>query len=138
MAKSDPFMQQHKDLVALVTSVAGQLDATKLSAAPAAAAVHSQLSTMAGKLKVHLGMEDTVLYPAMLANPATKATAEKFKSEMGGIKTVFDGYLKKYPTPAAISANAAGFVADTKGLFDALGKRVQRENTELYPAFDRS
>ena len=33
-------------------------------------------------------------------------------------------------------ADAAGFIAETEGLFAALGQRVQRENTELYTLVD--
>jgi hypothetical protein len=133
MAKSDAFRSQHKELLDIV----GKLQPLVPQAATKAADIRNLLTLLGGKVTMHLQMEDTVLYKAMLANAATKPTAEKFQKEMGGIKDAFVGFLNKYATPAAIQGNPAGFAADIGGIVKALGGRIQREESELYPAFDK-
>lgn len=134
MAKSDVFKAQHKDLLNLVN----QLAPLAPNAAAKAADIRTLLGQLAGKVTQHLAMEDMVLYKNMLANPATKPIAERFQREMGGIASVFTGFVGKYATPAAIQANPSGFAAEFNGLVKALGDRIKREEAELYAAFDKS
>lgn len=134
MAKSDMFRTQHKELLDLVGKMVPLLNPQSVT--DKAADIRTALTALAGKLTMHLQMEDTVLYAKMLADPKGKPTADRFQHEMGGIKTAFTGYLAKYGTPAAISGNAAGFIADTQGIVKALGDRIKKEEGELYPLFD--
>lgn len=55
---------------------------------------------------------------------------------MAGIKPVVAAYAKKW-NEDAIRKDAQGFCTETRGLFAALGGRIQRENTELYALVDR-
>lgn len=136
MSRSDSFRSQHGEILQMVKEIAPLLNLAQL--AQDAGAVRGMLTKLAGKLSVHLAMEDKSLYPLMLANgdPRVKGTAQRFSDEMGGIKQVFEQYSKKWPTPSAIQGNPEAFVKETKGLFDALGKRITRENNELYPLYD--
>ena len=134
MAKSDAFRSQHKELLDLV----GKIQPLVPQAATKATDIRNLLTQLGGKVQMHLQMEDNVLYKAMLANAATKPVAERFQKEMGGIKDAFMGFMGKYATPAAIQGNPAGFAADIGGIVKALGGRIQREESELYPAFDKT
>lgn len=136
MARTDNFRRQHDDILALANELAALLDPAKL--AQDAAPARSKLATLAGKLKVHLAMEDQSLYPtaAASAQPELSALAVRYQNEMGDIKEAFEAYLAKWPSPTAIQANPDGFVADTKGIYGALAERVRKENTELYPLVD--
>ncbi|MDE2310293.1 MAG: hemerythrin domain-containing protein, partial [Betaproteobacteria bacterium] len=98
--------------------------------------IHAALDRLARKISMHLQVEDIVLYNLMQADPKVKATADRFQREMVDIKTALTGYLGKYATPEAIAANTAGFIADTQGILKALGDRIRREESELYPMFD--
>jgi hemerythrin-like domain-containing protein len=95
---------------------------------------------MAGKVKIHLATEDKVLYPNLEKHKDAKVQqmAKQFAAEMGQIKTVFEAYLAKYPTAQAIESHAADWVKETKDLFTVLGKRIERENNELYAAADKA
>lgn len=134
MAKSDMFRNQHKELLDIVGKITPLLNPQAVK--DKSADIRAALTGLAGKITMHLQVEDTVLYAKMLADPKAKATAERFQREMGGIKTALTGYLGKYATPVAIAANPAGFIADTQGIVKALGDRIKREESELYPLFD--
>ena len=134
MAKADMFRTQHKELLDLVGKVTLLLNPQSVK--DKSADIRATLTALSGKINMHLQVEDSVLYTKMLADPKGKPTAERFQREMGGIKTALTGYLGKYATPAAIAANPSGFIADTQGIIKALGDRVKKEESELYPLFD--
>ncbi len=136
MANTQQFRQQHDDLLTIATKMAESFDVDSLSRD--AKEMRALLSELAGKLKVHLAMEDKHLYPKLLAHEdiAVRTTAQKFIDEMGGIAQVFTTYLDRWPHAKAIQGNAAGFIEETKGLFNALGNRINRENNNLYPLLE--
>lgn len=136
MAKSDSFKSQHQDLLQVVGQMTPLLDTGKLG--KDANEVRNLLSRLAGKITVHLSMEDKVLYPAMLSHSdaKVKATAQKFINEMGGIATAFTQYNDKWKTASTIQTNPDGFIRETKGIVDALGARITKENNELYTLYD--
>ena len=133
MSRTDNLKRQHQEIVKIVTEISGYLIPDRAKAD--APKVHTLLSSLAGKLKLHLATEDKILYPELLKHndEKVKVVTKKFMTEMGTIGAVFEGYLGKWKTPADIQNNPAGFVADTKGLFDVLAKRVTKEEAELYP-----
>lgn len=137
MSATDTYRRQHEDLVKVVVEISGYLDPEK--AKKDAAQVSALLSRLVGKLKIHLAMEDESLYPKLLAHadPKVKEIATRFQKEMGTMKPVVEGFAKKWGSAMAIQGNPAEFVKETKGLFDALGKRVEKENNELYATFDK-
>lgn len=136
MALTDRFRAQHAVLVGIVTEMSALLDVELL--AQDASRVRRLLSSLTGKLIVHLAIEDQSLYPVLLDgdDQKAKALAQQFKDEMSVIKAAFEKYVKKWPTAAAIQAEAAEFVRDTQVVFAALKERVEKENNELYPMID--
>ncbi len=101
-------------------------------------ALRTLLSGLAGKLSVHLAMEDKALYPRMIeANHAdSKALAQKFMNEMGGLGDAFSAYNKKWQA-SMIGSDPAGFAKETQAVFGALARRIEREDNELYPLADQ-
>ena len=136
MARTDRLRKQHVELVKVVEILSGYLNEANI--AQDAAGARTAMSELAGKLGVHLSMEDKVLYPEMIkcADPKTKATAEKFVLEMGDIATAFTAYNGKWTIPF-IGADPASFIKETKGIFEVLSKRIAREEGELYPLADQ-
>ena len=136
MVRTQSYRDQHEHLLALAGKLGGLL-AKPDEAFPAPEARHL-LSEIAGKLNVHLAMEDKHLYPSLLihADATVQSTAKRFIDEMGGIATVFKAYLADWPTPMAISQNPTKFRASTQGILQALGTRIQKENAELYALVD--
>jgi hypothetical protein len=135
MAYTDNFKRQHQELLAMVGEIAG-----KLKSDPAdAKALRALLSGLAGKLTVHLAMEDKALYPrlAQVNVDNSRAMAATFQKEMGGLAGAFADYNQKWQQNA-ILADPAGFARATQEVFGALGRRIARENAELYPLADRA
>ena len=56
--------------------------------------------------------------------------------EMGDLALAFDAHMKTWASNTAVSNAAAAFTEQTKGIFNALSKRIHRENTQLYPVAD--
>lgn len=137
MARTDNFRQQHRELAAIVKNIEVKLNPATLPAD--ADEVRKLLSTLAGKLSVHLAMEDKNLYPAMIqSNHAeAKQSAEKFMAEMGTLAGVFKDYTKKWPAPEAIKADPNGFCEQTRTVFKAMDECIQREESILYNLADK-
>lgn len=136
MLRTQNYRDQHEQLLGLAGELGGLLSSPD-NAFPATQARHI-LSEIAGRLTVHLAMEDKHLYPNLLqhTDTAVRQTAERFVNEMGGIATVFKTYLANWPSADAVARNPAGFRSATQGILKALGGRIQQENTVLYPLMD--
>ena len=136
MAATDSFRKQHAELAEIVKQIETALVPQKLTSDPSP--VRPLLSSLIGKLSIHLAMEDNALYPRLKdhANAEVRETATKFMTEMSGIKPVVEKYAQTW-TDDAIRKNAQGFCTETRGLFTALADRIKRENTELYVMVDR-
>lgn len=138
MAITDAYRRQHIELADLMQAITTKLD-DKALANGGAKEARDLLSKLAGKLLVHLAAEDQALYPRMMAsqNAEISTIADHFQKEMGGLKQAFERYYGAWNTVEAIRSDPAGFIDATGKVFEALGKRVDRENTYLYPLADR-
>lgn len=137
MGNTDVFRDQHRELLAIAGELAGNLNLTIIK--NESENVRSILSRLAGKLKVHLAMEDKSLYPALLrtSDAEVKALTRKFMDEMGGIAVVFTKYKDKYPGPSSLKSDPEGFITETKTIIAALKARIDKEDNQLYPLVDR-
>ncbi|KAA3614712.1 MAG: hemerythrin domain-containing protein [Calditrichaeota bacterium] len=137
MARTDNYRQQHNDLLEVATQISGKLNAQQLS--EDASEVRRLLSTLLGKLRIHLATEDKALYPQLLSSTSddAKHLAKRFIDEIGGIGEVVGQYSKKWSSPLHIQKDSAAFVSETKSLFGALANRIEKENNELYDYVDK-
>jgi iron-sulfur cluster repair protein YtfE (RIC family) len=135
MGQAQMFRSQHEDLLAVVNELSGLLGS---KTGENAGEIRHQLSTFAGKVKVHLSMEDQYLYPKLVQSQDVKIRelATGYAQEMGGIRDTLLGYLGRWTTAARIQADPAGFTSETQQLFQVLGQRIQRENNQLYPLLE--
>jgi hypothetical protein len=134
MGFTEKFRTQHSEILAIAKDMT-----TELKGEGDAAVLRKLLSNLAGKLNFHLAMEDQALYPRLMErkDADAKGMAKKFMDEMGGLGKVFGTYNDKWQV-SAIRKDPAGFASETQAVFAALTKRIQRENTELYPLADRT
>ena len=138
MARTDKFREQHADILKIATDLKGHLDEAKL--AEDASAARSRMSTLLGKLLLHLSAEDEFLYPELKKSnePAVVSVVERFQREMGGLSKAVSVWADRWPTPSSIKANPRAFVGETRVVLTALGDRVQREHKDLYPLLDKA
>lgn len=132
------YQEQHKELLAM----AGELNALLVQGTleKEGGPARQILGELAGKLTVHLAMEDKVLYPTLLNSGRKEAAdlAQRYLDEMGGIKQAFTAYLAAWPSGSAIQKDPAGFITQTKGIIAAVGKRIEAEEKHLYPAAEKA
>ena len=93
------------------------------------------LGTISGSLKIHLGLEDNNLYPELIksSDPAVQQKARDFQEEMGGLKKAFTEYASAWMSPMNIKNDPQAFIQQTQEVFGAVAKRIEREESELYP-----
>ena len=127
------YKKHHEDIVAKVVELAGKLKPEVIAADPDG--VHALLAEIAAMLSIHLAMEDNVLYPTILekGSDAGKKIARDFSTEMGNIKQIFGAYVGRWSSINTLIEKSNEFIKETEGLIAALGDRVARENSELYP-----
>ena len=137
MALTDTLKRQHHELEVIVATIHKQM-ASKETIKENAREVRRLLSKLAGKLKMHLAMEDKILYPKLLDSDETnnKRTAKEFLDEMGQIGELFGQYLNNYATEKEIYEDIEGFIYNSNGLFKCLAERIEKEDKILYPLAD--
>jgi hypothetical protein len=130
------YRSQHAELLA----VAGALEALLGFDAPRPGAARDVLARLAGKLTVHLRMEDQGLYPELLASQdeAVRETARAFQAEMGGLREGADALLRRWLGPGVIDRAPAAFAAEARPILGALARRIAAEDTQLYPLAERT
>ncbi|MBN8530323.1 MAG: hemerythrin domain-containing protein [Alphaproteobacteria bacterium] len=134
MLRTESFRIQHKEIAELMISIENNLPLLPQEAE----SLRRKLSELAGKLSVHLAMEDKSLYPAMVnsASEEARTTATVFMHDMGDLAATFKAYTTRWPGADAIREDTGGFVNETRKVFQALRNRVAREETVLYPLAD--
>jgi len=128
--------KQHKDLLALFTSLTDNLD--EEISAEKAQSLREKISHLSSLLKEHFLLEDDFLYPTLKKRPQAEIRdlAYQFAIELGGIKNAFINYYEKYNTPERIAETAADFNSETKAIAIALSNRIKKEDNELFPLLE--
>jgi len=134
---TEKFRRQHQDLLDLAAEIGGHLTPARL--AGEAGEVRRLFAQLAGRLNVHARMENQALYPRLLAHPEAEIRehAAALFGEVGGIYDALGAFLQAWPTAAAIEAAPGDFIRQAMRVFRLLGKRMLREEAELYPLVDR-
>lgn len=137
MGFTDSFKRQHSEILENATKISNLLE-TETIIHHADEAINL-LTALSGKLSAHLTMEDNVLYPKLYEHKHedVRNTAKEFFDEMGGLTDVFEKYCNKWIDINAIKKQPDDFITETQGLFDALAKRIEREDNILYPMADQ-
>lgn len=103
-----------------------------------AEACRSNIAKLAGILKIHLAMEDSALYPRMLAHPeaAVRETAAEYQRSMGQLAPAFEAFYEKWRRHGAIESAPEEFASAWRGIVDALNQRMDLEDANLYDLVD--
>jgi methyl-accepting chemotaxis protein len=133
---TDGYRRQHGELLSIVHRMVELFDGGTLAADGEPA--RALLVELTGKIRLHLAREDEKLYPALLAHsdPAVRAMTTRYIDEMGDLAAAYQQFAVAWPTALAISKNADEFERQARGVFGALGDRINRENQEFYAMAD--
>ncbi|HZO92647.1 MAG TPA: hemerythrin domain-containing protein [Candidatus Baltobacteraceae bacterium] len=114
--------------------------AAKMAAAADPAEQRTLLAQFAGQVKMHLKAEDDSLYPRLLAHAdgEVRNKAAELQRTMGLLAATFQAFYEKWIKPGAITANVAAYGAELRAVVDALAKRMDMEDRELYDLAERA
>jgi hypothetical protein len=104
-----------------------------------AAPITQLLLAMSASIKLHLAVEDRVVYPAFMASkqPALQALGRSYQEEMGGLAQRYMAFARRWNLANRVAAQPDAFRAEANEVFKALFLRTRREEAELYPAYAR-
>lgn len=136
MSATAGFRRQHEELEAAAFELLQGLvpDAPPLDAAE----MRRKLARFTGKLKLHAAMEEEALYPRLLhhADQALREKAQQLLDDVGPLYGAYFAFSGRWMQAAAIEEDPAVFRGDLFRVLKLLGKRLRRENAELYPLVD--
>jgi hypothetical protein len=94
--------------------------------------------SMSSVIKLHLVVEDTVLYPALRnsSNAVLSRMGMQFQSEMKTIADKYEAFVHRWNTSAKVAQDPEGFRADANQVLKILHGRIRREDREFYPEIE--
>jgi hemerythrin len=136
MTATQKYRAQHAELFALVTQITSLLHDVNLS--KKVAEIRNLISSLAGKLSIHLAMEDKRLYPKLMAhsNPDVRTLSKRYSEEMGALSGDFMHFNQRWLTAKLIEKDLAKFVGEMTLVLAALLTRIEKENNHLYELVD--
>lgn len=131
----DKFKQQHVDILG---NIAMLRQLVKDGIIENAEKISKLIISMSSTIKLHLAVEDSVLYPALQsANNATVARmGQQFQSEMEAIAAAYLNFARTWNSVTSVSRDPEGFRADANIVLKVLHARMCKENTVFYPAIE--
>lgn len=131
----DKFKQQH---IGILGCIAALRQCTQAGIGANADEIARLIISMSSIIKLHLAVEDKILYPALQAgkNVALAKMGQRFQDEMKAIASTYIGFAGKWNTAASVSADPEGFRAAANHVLKLLHERMQKENTDFYPTIE--
>ena len=128
---------QHEACLAIVEDI--QARSRHIADRPAAVEITLMLARLTGILRIHLALEDEILYPALrnAPDPRIAEMAERFWQDMGGLADAFLDFVDRWKRADALLADAEGFRIESTRVFKALTDRIDHEHAEIYPMAER-
>ncbi|QAU33129.1 hemerythrin domain-containing protein [Janthinobacterium sp. 17J80-10] len=133
--KIDKFKVQHEKIYGCIDSLRNYAVTGIAENAPAIARLVISMSSV---IKLHLAVEDTVLYPAlkMSANARLAKKGGEYQAEMKAIAEKYQGFARRWNTSDAVTCDPEGFRADANRVLKMLHERIRREDREFYPEIE--
>jgi iron-sulfur cluster repair protein YtfE (RIC family) len=131
----DKFKQQHIDILSCISALR---DMVRSGIESNAAEIAKLIISMSSIIKLHLAVEDKILYPALQsANNASLARMGKqFQDEMTNIALAYLNFARKWNTAGAVAKSPDEFRCDANNVLRVLHDRMRKENTEFYPVIE--
>ncbi|MDP3842608.1 MAG: hemerythrin domain-containing protein [Oxalobacteraceae bacterium] len=131
----DKFKQQHIEINGCVTALR---KFAKEGISENAAEISDLIISMSSIIKLHLSVEDKILYPALQSgsNSVLAKMGKKFQDEMGAIALAYMDFARQWNTSAKVFDDPEGFRSEANKVLKILHERMQKENTDFYPAIE--
>ncbi len=124
---------QHEACLAILQDI--QTRSMHISDRAAAVEITLMVARLTGILRIHLALEDEILYPALRrsSDPRTAEIGERYWREMGGLADMFLDYVDRWKRADAVLAEQERFRSESATVFKALADRIEKEHREIYP-----
>jgi hypothetical protein len=131
----DKFKHQHIDILGAIAALRTLVQA---GIASHAADIAQRIVAMSGTVKLHLTVEDSVLYPTLEASGDANLArmSRHYKEEMNGIAGAYLAFAAKWNTPRLLIEQPETFRAEANHVLKALYERMKKEDREFYPAIE--
>ena len=131
----DKFKRQH---VAILDGIARLREAARGGIEENAEKIASMIVKISSVIKLHLVVEDSVLYPevASSSDAMLSRLGERYQYEMKGISEEFFAFATHWNLAARVAAEPERFRAEANQVLRVLFDRMQREDHEFYPAIE--
>ena len=131
----DKFKQQHVEILSCISALRSLV---KQGIHDNAAEISRLIISMSSTIKLHLAVEDKILYPALEAtnNPSLANMGKRFQDEMTSIALAYLNFAKKWNTASTVSNNPEDFRSDANSVLRALYDRMRKEDVDFYPAIE--
>lgn len=133
----DKFKHQHRDILGAIASLRTLVQG---GISEQAGAIAQQIIAMSGLIKLHLAVEDRVLYPALenSGNAQLARLSQQYRNEMDGIASAYLAFAARWNSPRLLSAQPEVFRSEANAVLRTLYERMLREDREFYPAIEAS
>jgi iron-sulfur cluster repair protein YtfE (RIC family) len=131
----DKFKHQH---INILSAIAELRKLVQTGITNHAADIAQRIVAMSGIIKLHLAVEDRVLYPALEAsgNSTLAGMSQKYRQEMDGIAGSYLNFAAKWNTAPQLTEEPETFRDEANLVLKALYDRIKREDREFYPAIE--
>jgi iron-sulfur cluster repair protein YtfE (RIC family) len=131
----DKFKQQHVEILSCISTLRMHV---KSGISNNALEISKLIIAMSSIIKLHLFVEDNILYPALqnTKNVALAGMGKRFQDEMTDIASGYLNFARKWNTATRLAQDPEGFRTDANHVLRVLHDRMQKENTDFYPAIE--
>ncbi|WP_295997258.1 hemerythrin domain-containing protein [Rugamonas sp.] len=131
----DKFKHQHTDIL---DAIAGLRKLVQSGIGEHAADISARIVAMSGVIKLHLAVEDRVLYPALEASgdAVLARMSARYRGEMDGISGAYLAFAAKWNTPRQLAEQPETFRDEANVVLKTLYERMKKEDREFYPAIE--
>ena len=131
----DKFKHQH---VSILGSIAALRSLAHAGVAHNAAEIARLIVAISSTIKLHLAVEDQVLYPALQrgGNADLARMGRQYQSEMASIASAYDAFARRWNTAEQVRRDAEGFRSEANVVLRRVFERMQREDHDFYPRIE--
>ncbi len=131
----DRFKQQH---VEILRGIAQLREWAHGGITRNAAEIVRGIADLSAVVKLHLAIEDRILYPALQASQDSLLVqmGRAYQEDMKGIANAYIAFARRWNSSAAVAEKAEQFRAEANQVLKTLHQRMQKENKEFYPAIE--
>lgn len=131
----DKFKRQHLDILGCIAQLR---QASQAGVSENAEEIARLIIAMSSIIKLHLAVEDQVLYPALRNgnNEVLARMGTKFQDDMGAIATAYMGFAERWNQASNVARDPEGFRKDANSVLKTVHARMHKEDTVFYPAIE--